>query len=229
MNDPVLVHPAHDSTATPPQSIASIPSAALGTAASRDDGVVGTVGAGDGAPSGTAPTIDRAANSITAPTGFSRTAAGLLALGAYAVPYALSRSTTPSPDHPRVLLWYKTLSQPAFKPPDIAIPLAWGGIQTGLAVAAYRLLRLPDSPDRNRSLGWLAGNVVAIGGWSSLFFGGRNLPASTVAAAAMIGTSAAYVAQARRSDGVAAATGVPLTLWVGFATVLTAAIWRRNR
>ncbi len=159
----------------------------------------------------------------------SRTAAAVLASGVYLVPFALSRSTTPTPGHPTVSAWYYSLRQPAFKPPDVVIPLAWGGLQTGLAVAAYRLLRSPSSPARTRALGWLTGNVFAIGGWSRLFFGGRNLPGSTVAAATMIATGSAYVAEARSVDKVAAAAGVPFMAWVGFATVLTAAIWRLNR
>lgn len=155
--------------------------------------------------------------------------AAVVASMAYVVPFLLSRSTSPTPDHPRILLWYKMLRQPSFKPPDIAIPLSWALIESGLAIAAYRLLRKKPSPDRTMSLALLAGNVAAIGGWSRLFFGRRNLPASTLAAAAMIGTGAAYVSAARPADKVAAAAGVPFVAWVGFATLLTAAIWRRNR
>ena len=155
--------------------------------------------------------------------------AAVVASLAYVVPFVLSRSTSPTPDHPRVLIWYKMLRQPNFKPPDIAIPIAWTLIESGLAVAAYRLLRSKPSEHRTASLALLAGNVAAIGGWSRLFFGRRNLPASTLAAAAMVGTGAAYVAAARPTDKLAAAAGVPLVAWVAFATVLTAAIWRRNR
>ena len=159
----------------------------------------------------------------------SRTLALGLASAAWLVPAMMSGSTAPSPNHPRVLLWYKTLRQPPWKPPDIAIPLAWMGIETCLAAAAFRLLRRPGSPARNASLGWLATNVVGIGGWSWLFFGKRNLPASTAAAAALLGTSVAYVASAKDEDHTAAAQGLPLVAWVAFATVLTASIWRRNR
>jgi translocator protein len=173
--------------------------------------------------------MDQEPASAPAPVQLSRGASSLIATGAYLLPYVLSRSTTPTPDHPKVFAWYRTLRQPFFKPPDLAIPIAWTAIESGLAIAAYRLLRKPSSPERSRSLAWLAGNVAAIGGWSRIFFGGRNLPASTVAAAMMIGTGAAYVAEARRVDKVAAAAGVPLTAWVAFATILTAAIWRRNR
>lgn len=114
------------------------------------------------------------------------------------------------------------------QPPDIAIPIAWTAIETGLPFAAYRLLCKPASAGRTRSLAWLTGNVAAIGGWSRLFFGSRNLPASTVAAEAMIGTGVAYVAEARCTDAVATSAGIPLTIWVACATVLTAALWRRN-
>ena len=155
--------------------------------------------------------------------------AGLISSAAFLVPLALSFSSSPSPNHPRTLLWYKSLRMPAFKPPDTAVPVAWMAIESGLAFAAYRLLRKPGSTARNRALGWLGANVAAIGGWSRLFFGKRDLPASTVAAAAMIGSGAAYVAEARKVDGSASAAGIPFVAWVVFATVLTAAIWERNR
>ena len=71
--------------------------------------------------------------------------------------------------------------------------------------------------------------MLAIGGWSRLFFGSRNLPASTFASAALIASGAAYVDRARRVDRGAALAGAPFVAWVAFATVLTAEIWRRNR
>ncbi len=163
------------------------------------------------------------------PAGLPPAAAASIATAAYLVPYALSRSTSPSPDHPRVFVWYRLLRKPRFQPPDVSIPIAWLAIETGLAFAGYRLLRQPSSPARDRALALLAGNVVGIGGWSRLFFGGRSLPASTIAAGALGVAAAAYVNEARKADAPAAAASVPLVGWVAFATVLTAAIWRRNR
>jgi len=126
-------------------------------------------------------------------------------------------------------IWYRLLHKPSFQPPDKAIPLAWGAIDTALAVSAYRLLRRPPAPARTRALGLWALNVGLIGGWSGVFFGRRSLPASTAVAALMVGTGAAFVTQARRVDTPAALAGVPFVAWVGFATVLTAALWQRNR
>lgn len=159
----------------------------------------------------------------------AKPAAAAIASIAYVVPYLLSRSTTPTPNHPRVFLWYRGLRQPAFKPPDVAIPLAWMGVESGLAYAAYQLLQRPSSAARTRALALLGGNVIGIGGWSRLFFGGRNLPVSTVAAASLGVAAVAYVNETRKVDKVAAASSVPLVVWVAFATVLTAAIWQKNR
>jgi translocator protein len=159
----------------------------------------------------------------------SRLTAAAVSSAVYLVPLLLSWSTSPAPQHPKVLLWYGLLRKPGYKPPDWVIPVSWGLIETGMAAASYRLLRYPASAPRNRALTLLALNTVSIGAWSRLFFGRRNLAASTVAAAAMVGTGVAFVEQARKVDKPAAVAGVPFVAWVAFATILTAALWRRNR
>jgi tryptophan-rich sensory protein len=165
------------------------------------------------------------ASGITPP---SRVVAAAVAASAFAVPLAMSASSSPAPPHLRVLAWYKTLRMPAFKPPDWVIPAAWAAIETGLATSAYRLLRTAPSEERTRALGWLAWNVTMIGGWSRLFFKHRRLGASTLAAASMVATGAALVRQSRPLDPVASRAAIPFVAWVSFATVLTAAIWRLN-
>jgi translocator protein len=159
----------------------------------------------------------------------SASGAAVLASMAFLVPLALSASSTPSPNHPRVLSWYLSLKKPWFKPPDWVIPLAWTGIETSLAVAGYRLLRLPSSFERQRAFALLSWNVFMIGGWSRLFFKRRNLAVSTVAAATMIATGVEFARHAKRVDPPAGRAAVPFIVWVSFATVLTATIWGLNR
>lgn len=169
-------------------------------------------------------------NDPTLPSaGASQLAAAALSSAVFVIPLALSWSTSPALQHPRVLLWYSLLRKPQYKPPDWMIPVAWALIESSMAVASYRLLRLPSSEPRDRALGLLAVNTVCIGAWSRVFFGSRNLPASTVAAAAMIVPGAAFVHEARKVDKASAMAGVPFIGWVAFATLLTAALWRRNR
>jgi len=155
-------------------------------------------------------------------------AAAAIASCAFTVPLALSLSSTPSPNHPRTMLWYLMLREPAFKPPDWLFPVAWTGIEAGLAAAAYRLLRAPPSAARTKALALWGWNIFMIGGWSRLFFKRHNLGISTVAATGLVATSAAFVKEAKQVDKTAARAGLPLVGWVAFATVLTATIWHLN-
>ena len=158
----------------------------------------------------------------------SGAAAAAIASCAFTVPLALSLSSTPSPNHPRTMLWYLTLREPAFKPPDWLFPVAWTAIEAGLATAAYRLLRAAPSAARSKALALWGWNVFMIGGWSRLFFKRHNLGVSTVAAAALVATSVAFVNKAKQVDESASRAGLPLVGWVAFATVLTATIWHLN-
>jgi translocator protein len=154
--------------------------------------------------------------------------AAAIASCAFIVPLALSLSSTPSPNHPHTMLWYRTLREPTFKPPDWLFPVAWTGIESGLATAAYRLLRAGPSAARTKALALWGGNIFMIGGWSRLFFKRHRLGASTAAAAGLVATSVAFVNEAKRVDKTAARAGLPLVGWVAFATVLTATIWHLN-
>ena len=160
---------------------------------------------------------------------FAPPVAALIASSAYLVPYLLSRSTAPTPNHGRIFAWYHTLRKPRFNPPDAMFPIAWLAIESGLAFSAYRMLVKPATSERNWALALLAGNVLGIGGWSRLFFGRRSLPLSTLASVALGGSAAAYTIQSKKVDQPASLASVPLVAWVAFATVLTASIWQRNR
>lgn len=153
----------------------------------------------------------------------------LFALGSFVVPLALSYSSSPSPNHPRVLAWYASLRKPFFQPPGWVFPVAWTALEGSLAFSGWRVSNLPDSPSRQRALGLLAFNIVSIGVWSRLFFKHRSLATSTFAAGALVGTAATYVSEAKKVDATAARAGIPLVAWVGFATILTGTIWALNR
>ena len=170
-----------------------------------------------------------AIDSAPSDTPVSRPVAAAIAASAFAVPLALSLSSTPSPNHPRTMLWYLSLREPPFKPPDWLFPVAWTAIEAALATAAYRLVRAAPSAARTKALTLWGWNVFMIGGWSRLFFKRHQLAVSTVAAASLVGTSVAFVRQAKRVDSTSATAGMPLVGWVAFATVLTATIWRLNR
>jgi benzodiazapine receptor len=175
--------------------------------------------------------METAMSDVTAPPEGPVTSpvAAAVASLAFIVPLSLSLSSTPSPNHPRTMLWYLSLREPSFKPPDWLFPVSWTLIEAGLALSAYRLLREPPSTARTRALSLWGFNIAMIGGWSRLFFKRRQLAVSTVAAASLVATSVAFVKEARKVDVTAARAGLPLVGWVVFATVLTGTIWRLNR
>jgi tryptophan-rich sensory protein len=153
----------------------------------------------------------------------SKPAAAALAATAIVVPALAALGKTPS-NSLSTRIWYALLRKPRFNPPQAAFPIVWTALDSALAVGAYRLARQP-----NRALGLFAANVAMITGWSRLFFGRHHLGAAAAGSAAIAATATAYVAAARPVDKPAAAAGVPLVAWVGFATVLSTAIWRMNR
>jgi translocator protein len=158
----------------------------------------------------------------------ARPVAAAIAAFAFAVPLGLSLSSTPSPNHPRTMLWYLSLREPPFKPPDWLFPVSWTAIEAGLATAAYRLLRAAPSPARTRALALWGWNILMIGSWSRLFFKRHQLGLSTIAAGSLVATSVAFVREAKHVDTIASRSAVPLVAWVAFATVLTASIWYLN-
>ena len=140
----------------------------------------------------------------------------------------LGMRNAPAPVHPAIDRWYHKLRKPPFTPPDPVFGAVWPVLETGMAVGGYRLLRASPSGPRTAALGLWLGTTAMIGGWTEIFFRRRELGASTVAAVAMTGASAAYVATAARVDRPAAWAAVPLTLWLGFASLLADGIRRRN-
>ncbi|HEX7686483.1 MAG TPA: TspO/MBR family protein [Burkholderiaceae bacterium] len=158
----------------------------------------------------------------------SRPAAAALAASAVVAPALAAALDKPS-RHWSTRIWYGLLRKPSFQPPRAVFPVVWTALDGALALGAYRIARLPATPQRNRALGLFAANVAMIAGWGRLFFGHRRLGAAAVGSAALTATASAYVAAARPIDKPAAAAAVPLVAWVGFATVLGTAIWRMNR
>lgn len=160
--------------------------------------------------------------------GMSRLAAGAMVIGVLGAAAVVGRRNAPDPSHPRIRRWYHRLRKPGFTPPDSVFGAMWPALETVYAVGGYRILRQPPSPARNTAAALLLGNSAMIGGWTQLFFGERRLGASVGAAAAMFAGSLGYVAAASQVDRKAALTGVPLAAWLGFATLLSEEVWRRN-
>lgn len=160
--------------------------------------------------------------------GMSPLLAAGLAVGAVTLAMLVGGRSGPTPDNPGTRRWYRRLRKPGFTPPSPVYPIAWTGIQAALAYGGYRLLRAEPSSERTTALALWGANQIGIGGWTEVFFGQRAPGWGTAASATLGGTAIGYVVAASSVDKVASRTGMPLVGWVGFATILSEEIWRRN-
>ena len=88
----------------------------------------------------------------------------------------------------------------------------------------------PDPATRaaRAALAWWAGAVAVRSGYVPLEFGARRFWLATADSALLCAVMARYAWLARRADPAAAALAVPEIAWTAFATVLSAAVARRN-
>jgi len=122
--------------------------------------------------------------------------------------------------------WYQALAKPAFNPPDWVFGPVWTVLYAMIAVAGWRVWRLRGAREP-ALLAWavqLGLNVC----WSFVFFGARLIGAALVEIVVLL---AAIIVTARlfwRIDRGAALLLAPYGAWVGYATLLNAALWRLN-
>ena len=132
------------------------------------------------------------------------------------------------PQHPRTALWYASLRKPSYTPPGAVVGAAWTVLDALLCVAGYRLLTTRPSPLRNVAVAAWSLDVLGIAGFPWAFFGRKELGASAAISGGMLASAATAVGTAACVDPIAAAAEAPLVAWLGFATLLSEEIWRRN-
>jgi uncharacterized protein YbjT (DUF2867 family)/tryptophan-rich sensory protein len=129
--------------------------------------------------------------------------------------------------------WYRSLVKPAWQPPPVAFPLVWTVLYTDLAATAASTLttldRAGDTAGRAAYLRAFGTNLALNAAWSWVFWGARRPDLAAVESAVL---SASGLDLARRTLRVSRPGGaalLPYAAWCGFATVLSAAVARRNR
>jgi tryptophan-rich sensory protein len=132
------------------------------------------------------------------------------------------------PHRPREAVWYGALSKPSYTPSGATIGIAWGVLETLLAVTGYRLLTRPNDTARSVALASWGATLAGLAGYPATFFGGKKLGASAGVATAMCASTAATAVAASKVDEVAAVSMTPLVLWTAFAVLLSEEVWRRN-
>jgi len=136
-----------------------------------------------------------------------------------------SWATTPSVQSS----WYRRLRKPAIQPPAAVFPVVWTLLYSDIAVtSAVTLDRLePDDAEAYRRA--LTVNLLLNASWSWTFFRQHRIAQAVAVAAALTASSVDLARRAAEADRRAGLALLPYAAWCGFATVLTAALWWRNR
>lgn len=127
-----------------------------------------------------------------------------------------------------VTTWYRTLAKPFFNPPDWVFAPVWTTLFVMMAVAAWRVWRAQRWPSTKPALTLYAGQLALNVSWSALFFGARSPGAALIDVVILLAMVLLTARAFAEIDRVAAWLMMPYAAWVGFATLLNAAIWRLN-
>jgi benzodiazapine receptor len=122
--------------------------------------------------------------------------------------------------------FYAQLTKPDWAPPAGVFGPVWSVLYALMAIAAWLVWRSAGSRAVALCLfgAQLAANVL----WSWLFFAWHRGALAAVEVLVLLALIVATVAAFWRISHLAALLLVPYLVWVGFASVLTWAVWRSN-
>ena len=124
--------------------------------------------------------------------------------------------------------WYQALQKPSFNPPDWVFAPVWTTLYVFMAIAGWRVWRSERTESRQKGLIVFAVQLGLNLAWSFLFFGLQRIGLALVEIVILLLAICANTILLWRVDRFAGALFVPYVLWVSFATVLNAALWRLN-
>ncbi|TVR79257.1 MAG: tryptophan-rich sensory protein [Rhodospirillales bacterium] len=122
--------------------------------------------------------------------------------------------------------WYPRLITPAFTPPDWVFGPVWTVLYIMMAVAAWRVWRRTGFAGGAVPLGLYGVQLGLNLAWSVLFFGLNWIGVALAEIAVLWLAIAVTTLLFWHVDRIAGWLMLPYLLWVGYATVLNAAIWQ---
>lgn len=127
--------------------------------------------------------------------------------------------------------WYAQLDKPAIQPPGKVFGPVWTTLYADIAVttglALRDLAKDPEAATRYRAA--LALNLALNASWSWVFFRFHHLPGAVGVAGALAVSSVDLVRRTMKVNRKAGLALAPYAAWCTFATVLSTAVWCRNR
>jgi translocator protein len=130
--------------------------------------------------------------------------------------------------YPNLAPWYAGLAKPSFNPPSWVFGPVWTTLYLLMAFSAWRILRLPGTPERRWALSLFFVQLAMNAAWSWMFFAANNPLLGLINIIPQLLIIIATVVAFYRLDRIAGSCLIPLAAWVAFATLLNFAIWKLN-
>lgn len=121
--------------------------------------------------------------------------------------------------------WYAALNKPSFNPPNWLFAPVWTLLFVLMALAAWRVYVRTGI---GAAIVLWGAQLAINASWSPLFFGAHAIALALIDVGVLLIVVVATTVAFFRHDRLAGALMLPYVAWVGFATLLTAAIWRLN-
>lgn len=122
--------------------------------------------------------------------------------------------------------FYVQLNLPSWAPPSSVFGPVWSTLYALMGIAAWLVWRTGEGT--LRALQLFVAQLVVNALWSWLFFAWHQGALAFIDVLLLFGLIAAMLVSFWRFSRLAAVLLVPYILWVGFAAVLTFAVWRGN-
>ena len=122
--------------------------------------------------------------------------------------------------------FYAQLSKPSWAPPAWVFGPVWTVLYGLMGIAAWLVWRSPGP--KRAALTLFGAQLVANALWSWLFFAWHRGALAAVEILVLLALIVAMIVAFWRISRVAALLMLPYLLWVGFASLLTWAVWQSN-
>lgn len=122
--------------------------------------------------------------------------------------------------------FYAQLSRPSWAPPASVFGPVWSVLYALMGVAAWLVWRSPEP--KAVALALFGVQLAANALWSWMFFAWHQGALAAVEVLVLLALIMATAVAFWKHSRLAAVLLVPYVLWVGFAAMLTWALWRRN-
>ncbi len=122
--------------------------------------------------------------------------------------------------------FYAQLSKPSWAPPASVFGPVWSALYALMGVSAWLVWRSPGR--KGLALGLFAAQLAANALWSWMFFAWHRGALAAVEILVLLALIVATAVAFWRTSRLAALLLMPYLFWVGFASVLTWALWQAN-